>query len=120
MATQYANANTRQLVHEWWDKTQQQLSLFLEVMGGGGYISKRELDNALLYITVRRDEFLDSPYPPIAEDVHSQLLEALNNLQQSLDYRVNNNAFYAQSRLNMAQANMDVVRFHLISFGIIS
>lgn len=116
----YTTANNRQVVHEWWDKTQDHLALFLCVMTTGGHITNKELDNALKYISVRRDEFEQMPYPPVTEEIRIALLDTLNNLHQSLDYRKNNNLFHAQSRLDMAQANMDIVRLHLIQFGIIS
>lgn len=120
MAIRYNTTNKRQAVNNWWQQTQTLLDLFLNVMANGGHISNPELENALQYLSVRRREFEQMDYPPIAADIYIQLSEALQNIQQSLEYRCDNNSFYAQTRLNMAQANMDAVRFHLIQFGIIS
>ena len=119
MATRY-NANSKRLVvKKWWQHTQTLLDLFLQVMENDSYISDQELEDALYYITVRRHEFEKMPHPSMVDSVYTQLLDALKNVQQSLEYRRENNRFYAQSRLNMAQANMDAVRFHLVQFGII-
>ena len=120
MTKHYTPANNRQVVQNWWAKTQSHLALFLEVMTSSGHINNNELKEALQYITVRRNEFEKMPYPPATEKIHTELSKALSNLQQSLDYRINGNLFHAQSRLNMAQANLDIVRLHLIQFGIIS
>lgn len=120
MSTRYGTSNKRQMVQEWWQETQSLLDLFLQVMANEGHISNKELEDAHHYITVRRLEFEQMVYPPIVAEVHTQLLDALKNVQQSLEYRRENNNFYAQTRLKMAQANMDAVNFHLIEFGIMN
>ncbi|MGJ3239275.1 MAG: hypothetical protein ACFE0Q_11260 [Anaerolineae bacterium] len=120
MTTRYRTNQSAVAVSRWWEDTQQRLQLFLDMMRDGGLIADKEINNALTYLTARIAEMTTYPYPPVASNIHAQLLECLHNIKQSLLYRRANNPYQAQTRLDLARVNMDTVRYHLLKFDILA
>lgn len=120
MFTRYKTATQNEVISTWWKHIAERLGLFLDLMSDGAVINDSEIHAALKYMQKRRRQLEEANHPPIVEHIISELIAAVTNMEQSLNYRIEGNHYQGQLRMDMAKANMDAVRFRLLEYGIFS
>lgn len=112
-------AQSNSAITKWWSKVAEACEVFLRVMTENNAIKPDERLSAIAYLQKRQAFLRNQPCPADAQGIRDDLVQAMQNLEASLEYAEAKNTYESHLRYQVAQSNMNSVRFQLLAYNIL-